>query len=136
MKNLLPALAGVLAIALTQSFSAQAQAPCDLKGIFTDPAQPAVNPEYPTRTNTFNWYNGQQNNGMAWSLNSPAINEPNIQMPWWQTDNAQITQLQGKLDLPKDGCICWKHVSGSHRATFYWPGEDHCLCGQFCSYHR
>jgi len=54
MKNLLPALAGVLAIALTQSFSAQAQAPCDLKGIFTDPAQPAVNPEYPTRTNTFN----------------------------------------------------------------------------------
>jgi len=53
-ENFLPALAGVLAIALTQSFSTQAQAPCDLKGIFTDPAQPVVNPEYPTRTNTFN----------------------------------------------------------------------------------
>ena len=23
-------------------------------------------------------------------------------MPWWQTDNAQITQLQGKRDFLKD----------------------------------
>ena len=103
MKNFLPALAGVLAIALAQPSSAQAQTPCDIKGIYTDPARPAVNPEYPARTNTFNWYTGQQNNGMAWSLNSQAINEPNIQMPWWQTDNAQITHIQGKRDLPKDG---------------------------------
>lgn len=83
MKNFLPALAGVLAIAFAQPSSAQAQAPCDFKGIYTDPTQPAVNPEYPAHTNTFNWYTGQQNSGMAWSLNSQAINEPNIQMPWW-----------------------------------------------------
>ena len=91
MKNLLPAVAGLLAIAFSQPSFAQTAAPCDSKGILTDPgnpAQPAMNPEYPARTNTFNWYAGQQNNGMAWSLNNVAINEANIQMPWWQTDNA------------------------------------------------
>ena len=118
MKKFLPALAGVLAIAFTQHFGAQAQAqaPCDVKGIYTDPAQPAVNPEYSPRTNTFNWYQGQQNSGMAWTLNSPAINEPNIQMPWWQTDNAQITHLQGKLDLPKDGWELMKRDLGYNDA--------------------
>lgn len=50
MKKFLPVLAGVLAIAFTQPFATKAQAPCDLKGIYTDPAQPAVNPEYPART--------------------------------------------------------------------------------------
>ena len=116
MKTFLPALAGLLAIALTQPIFAQTAAPCDVKGIFTDPAKPAVNPEYPARTNTFNWYAGQQNNGMAWNLNSVAINEPNIQMPWWQTDNAPITNLQGKLDLPKDGWELMKRDLGYDNA--------------------
>lgn len=116
MKNFLPALAGVLAMAFAQPALAQTPAPCDAKGIFTDPAQPAVNPEYPARTNTFNWYIGQRNNGMAWTLNSVAINEPDIQMPWWQTDNARITHLQGKLDLPKDGWELMKRDLGYNDA--------------------
>ncbi|GAA4038286.1 hypothetical protein GCM10022409_24660 [Hymenobacter glaciei] len=117
MKKMIPALAGVLAIAFTQPFATKAQAPCDIKGIYTDPAQPAVNPEYPARTNTFNWYTGQENSGMAWKLNSQAINEPNIWMPWWQTDNAQITHIQGKVDLPKDGWELMKRDLGYNDAA-------------------
>lgn len=116
MKNFLPALAGVLAIAFAQPILAQTATPCDQKGIFTDPAMPAVNPEYSPRTNTFNWYLGQQNSGMAWTLNNVAINEPNIQLPWWQTDNAQITHLQGKLDFPKDGWELMKRDFGYNDA--------------------
>lgn len=108
-------MTGLLAIAFAQPISAQTAAPCDRKGILTDPgnpAQPAVNPEYPARTNAFNWYVGQQNSGMAWNLNDVAIGEPNIQMPWWQTDNAQISHLQGKLDFPKDGWELMKRDLG------------------------
>jgi len=114
MKKFLPTVVGLLAIALAQPCFAQT--PCDEKGILTDPGtwkRPvARNPEYPARLNSFNWYVGQQNNAMAWNLNSVAINEPNIQMPWWQTDNAQITHLQGKLDYPKDGWELMKRDLG------------------------
>lgn len=116
MKRILPALAGLLTIALVQPASAQPAAPCDNKGIFTDPAYPAVNSEYPTRTNTFNWYVGQQNSGMSWNLNSAATAQTQIPMPWWQTDNAQIANLQGKLDLPKDGWELLKRGLGYNDA--------------------
>lgn len=99
MKTFLPALAGVLAIALAQPSSAQAQAPCDIKSIYTDPTRPTVNPEYPARTNTFNWYMGRQNSGMVWSLNSVAINEANIKSQFAYTPNSQTVYLKFILNL-------------------------------------
>lgn len=94
-------MAGVLAIACTQPLFAQA--PCDVKGIATNPAA-ATNSEYPARTNTFNWYYGQQYSGRWWSLNSAARpNETAIWMPWEQSDNSAMTHILGKTDLPGDG---------------------------------
>lgn len=103
MKKFLPAAAGLLSIACWQPAFSQSSTPCDVKGIVTDPAQPASNSEYPLRTNTFNWYVGQQNSGRSWNLNNPAINEASIWMPWEQTDNTSVTHILGKRDLPKDG---------------------------------
>ena len=109
-------MAGLLAIASTQPAFSQTAAPCDSKGIYTDPAQPAVNPEYPARTNSFTWYAGQVNSGMSWRLNNASINEPDIWLPYWQTDNAKITHLQGKPDLPKDGWELMKRDLGYNDA--------------------
>ena len=74
-----------------------------MKGIATDPAQPAKNSEYPTRTNTFNWYEGQQYSGRWWNLNNAAISDQAIWLPWEQTDNTNVTHILGKRDYPKDG---------------------------------
>ena len=108
MRFFLPAIAGLLAIALAQPLRAQSPAPCDVKGIRTgNPGGyyfPAYNPEYPTRTNTFNWYYGQQYNGRWWNLNCQS--QPNataIWMPWEQSDNPLMTHILGKEDMPGGG---------------------------------
>ena len=102
------AVAGLLAVAFAQPLQAQTPAPCDVKGIRTaNPGGyyfPAYNPEYPARTNTFNWTYGQQYNGRWWNLNSQA--QPNataIWLPWEQSDNPLMTHILGKRDLPGDG---------------------------------
>ncbi len=78
--------------------------PCGLKGIVTNPAGPAVNNELPVKKNTFNWHTGPLNNGTRWPLNSTWVpNMPSIALPWWQTDNVQISALQGYVDKPADG---------------------------------
>lgn len=106
MKKFLPTLVGMLAIAFSQPVLAQ-NTPCDVKGIRTNPGDakfPAYNPEYPARTNTFNWYYGQQYNGRWWNLNCQS--QPNataIWMPWEQSDNPLMTHILGKEDMPGDG---------------------------------
>ncbi|RIY04613.1 hypothetical protein D0T11_21570, partial [Hymenobacter rubripertinctus] len=106
----------MLAIACIESAWAQSPAPCDVKGISTAPVPLAINPEYPTRTNTFNWYEGQQYNGRWWNLNNVAINEQAIWMPWEQTDNTSVTHILGKRDLPKDGWELLKRDMGYNDA--------------------
>lgn len=102
-------MVGLLSIALAQPVVAQPAAPCDIKGISTNPwsgkrGPLAYNPEYPARTNTFNWAYGQQYNGRWWNLNCQA--QPNataIWMPWEQSDNPLMTHILGKEDMPGDG---------------------------------
>lgn len=44
MKKILPAVAGLLAIAFMQPASAQTTTPCDIKGILTDPGNTTMAP--------------------------------------------------------------------------------------------
>lgn len=108
MKKILPALAGLLAMAFAQPAISQTATPCDVKGIRTIPGVAklggAYNPEYPTRRNTFNWFYGEQNSGRWWNLNCQS--QPNataIWLPWEQSDNPLMTHILGKRDLPGDG---------------------------------
>lgn len=101
MKRFLPALLGLAGLVVA-SFSARGQTthPCMPKGIETDPRFPA-NTEYPTRVNTFNWYDG--NGSRMYNINWTVPGNPTIFTPWEQSDNARLTHILGQEDTPSKG---------------------------------
>lgn len=88
------------------SFSFSVHAQC-LKGITTNPAAP-VNPEKPSKTNTF--FDWRQ---LIYNINSQYILTPQIDAPFNQTDNSLVNHFLNNQDrLPEDGWELIKYDMG------------------------
>jgi hypothetical protein len=94
--------------------------PCPSTGIRTDPQAP-YHPD-PTKTNNFNWYQGTLYSGRQYALNSPAINQTSIWLPWEQPNNVNMERILGKRDKPTDGWELVRRDLGFDNANNPIPG--------------